>query len=432
MGSQPQQPADTQTGRPVPLVYKVLYGSGYITVALSTFVVITWLLNFYRPLASGLAFAGAVIFGRVVDAVADPLIGSWSDRLKTRWGRRKPLIFVGGPLMAIGFVLIWAPPVDSQSPSNALYLAATMSFFLFAFTVAVCPYLAMLQEITEDRAERISLGVWQGGFFVVGAVGGAFVGGYLIEYFQSYLAMALCFAPVILLCSWLPLLVPTPVEADRPSVFSLREGILRTFRNPLFPPYVISQVVFWTALQLIVSATPPTVEVRAGATPAQSGAIIGVALLVAGVLMPVVDTLGKRMGKKSLLLLAMILFGVVMVPVAFLGDLPLPLSPMGQALLLMGLAGPPIAGLFALPNAMVADIVDRDEELTGQRRAAIYFGVQGMLVKAGMGLGLGLARILLGGLGDTASRQGGFVACPLVAMALAWAAAAVLTRYRGP
>lgn len=84
-----------------------------------------------------------------------------------------------------------------------------------------------------------------------------------------------------------------------------------------------------------------------------------------------------------------------------------------------------------IPNPLVADIVDHDEALPGQRREAIYFGVQGLLVKAGMGVGGGLAAVLLGVFGAELARQGGFIVCPLVAMGLALLAAAVFRHYPG-
>ena len=88
---------------------------GYLSVALTTDMTLTWLLKRYRPdpadtrwnvLASAGAFGLAMVVGRVMDAVADPLVGFWSDRVKTPWGRRKPFIFIGGPLLAVMFVLV--------------------------------------------------------------------------------------------------------------------------------------------------------------------------------------------------------------------------------------------------------------------------------------------------------------------------------------
>jgi len=144
----------------VSLAHKLLYGMAYIPVALATVLSMTWIMMRYRPPASatasvalvtGFAFGAAIILGRVVDAVADPLVGYWSDRVRSRWGRRKPFILVGGPILAVAFLLLWTPPVQTGVATvNAVYLAFAASFLFFAFTIVVCPYLAMLPEITAD------------------------------------------------------------------------------------------------------------------------------------------------------------------------------------------------------------------------------------------------------------------------------------------
>ncbi|MGD8240068.1 MAG: MFS transporter, partial [Armatimonadota bacterium] len=161
--------------------HRILYGMGYLSIALTTDMTLAWLMKRYRPdpadirwnvLASAGAFAAAMVVGRVVDAVADPLVGFWSDRVRTRWGRRKPFILLGAPLLALTFVLIWTPPTPTQSLLNGVYLAVIASVFLFAFTVVVCPYLAMLPEIAADPTERVRLTACQGAFNIVGAVGG--------------------------------------------------------------------------------------------------------------------------------------------------------------------------------------------------------------------------------------------------------------------
>ncbi len=431
-------PGPAVPGR-VSLKHKLLYGMGYLSVALTTDMTLTWLLKRYRPdpadpnwnvLVTAGAFAAALVVGRIMDAVADPLVGFWSDRVQTRWGRRKPFIFIGAPLLAVMFVLIWIPPTATESLLNGIYLAVTASVFFFCFTLVVCPYLAMLPEITPDPAERVRLTTCQGGFNILGAVGGMLIAGYLIDHY-GYLRMALYFAPVVLLCSWAPLLVPTPAEGATPSDLALSRAVLTTLRNPLFVPYVASQVLFWMALRIIMGALPKLVEVRAQVAETEQGIVMAAGLLVAALFVPFIPGFASRLGKKRILSGAMLYFGAVMIPLAFLGSLPVPLGPFGQAILVMALAGPAIAALFTLPNAMVADIVDRDEEETGQRREAIYFGVQGLIVKAGLGLGIGIAAMELGYFGETAAQQGGFTACALTAMALSWLAALALTKYRG-
>ena len=267
--------------------HRLLYGMGYLSVALTADMTLTWLLKRYRPdptdprwnvLATAGAFSLAMILGRVVDAVADPLVGYWSDRVKTRWGRRKPFILFGAPLLAVMFVLIWTPPTAEVSALNGVYLALTASVFLFAFTVVVCPYLAMLPEITTDAAERVRLTSWQGGFNIVGAVGGMLIAGYLIDHY-GYLTMALCFAPAVLVCSWAPLLVPTTAEGDAPSDFSLARAMTATLRNPYFPPYVVAQLLFWMALRIILGALPKLVEVRTKSAETEQGMVTALIIL---------------------------------------------------------------------------------------------------------------------------------------------------------
>lgn len=423
----------------VPIGHKLLYGMGYLTVALTTDMTLTWLLKRYRPdpadprwdvLATELALVVAVALGRVVDAVADPLIGYWSDGIRTRWGRRKPFIVFGAPLLALMFVAIWLPPDSAPTLLNSVYLAVVAALFFFAFTVVVCPYLAMLPEITDDPRERVSLASWQGGFNIVGAVAGMVLAGWLIET-RGYMTMALVFAPAVLLCAWAPLLVPTPIASGESCRFPLRDAVIQTFRNPLFVPYVVSQFCFWVGLRIVLGAGAKIVEVRAQVGESGQGMVMATALLAAGMLLPAMRRLADRFGKRRMLMAAMVWFGAFMVPLAFVGWLPIGLSPLAQAFVVMALIGPAIAAIFSLPNAMVADIVDYDERLTGERREAIYFGVQGLLVKAGLGAGMGIAAVLLGRLGETATAQGGFIACPLAAMVFAWVAAGVLTRYRG-
>ncbi len=138
--SQDNQPTPVSglVERRVAWVHKLLYGMGYLSVALTTDMTLTWLLKRYRPdpadirwqaLTTAGAFALAMIVGRVMDAVADPLVGFWSDRVQTRWGRRKPFIFIGAPFLAIMFVLIWIPPTSTISLINGVYLAVIASVF---------------------------------------------------------------------------------------------------------------------------------------------------------------------------------------------------------------------------------------------------------------------------------------------------------------
>ena len=74
--------------------------------------------------------AGFLIFaGRFIDAFTDPLIGWWSDRTRSRWGRRIPFILFSTPFYALFAGLIWFLPVAGSSWWNALYFVLMLELF---------------------------------------------------------------------------------------------------------------------------------------------------------------------------------------------------------------------------------------------------------------------------------------------------------------
>lgn len=423
----------------VPLRDSLLYGFGYVPLALLAGLTGTWLFKFYRPdpndpemtvLVSAGAFFAAMTVKSIMDAVTDPLVGYLSDRTRTRWGRRKPYLLVGGPLLAVTTVLLWRPPTPGESVANGIYLGVMAALTFVCFTIVACPYLAMLPEITTSLVGRVKLTTWQGAFNVLGSLIALAGAGVLIDQF-GYRGMVLCMAPLILLASWAPLLVKERAVTHEPAGMPFGQAMIATVRNRHFVPYVISQLLFWEALWIVLAAVPKLVEIRAEVSETVQGLIVASSMVAAVGMFPLAPKLTARFGKKKILRAGMVWFGLLMVPLMLIGAGPAFLSPIAQALVVMLLAGPPVATLFSLPNAILADIIDRDEEQTGQRREAMYFGVQGLIVKAGAGIGPGIAGLLLGTFGETATEQGGFTAALIAALLFSLAAAAVLSRYPG-
>ena len=107
---------------------RILYGIGSFGGSLLQQTVLLWIFYYYAPPAGqglplrvsaslvGLALGA----GRVVDALADPPIAYLSDRLRLPGGRRRPFIFVGAPLLAVSFTLLWVPPAFLSPIGNFL------------------------------------------------------------------------------------------------------------------------------------------------------------------------------------------------------------------------------------------------------------------------------------------------------------------------
>ena len=94
-----------------------LYGGGALGASVLLQTILLWLVYFYAPPAGqGVALLPptlvgfALAAGRVVNALSNPPVAYWSDRSRSRWGRRRPFITIGAPGLALCFALLWFPP----------------------------------------------------------------------------------------------------------------------------------------------------------------------------------------------------------------------------------------------------------------------------------------------------------------------------------
>ncbi|MGD0338381.1 MAG: MFS transporter [Bacteroidota bacterium] len=109
------------------------------------------------PFFIGLALTGS----RIVEVITDPMIGNLSDNTKSRWGRRRPWIFIGSILMSILFVAIWFTPRPDGGSFPIVYLIAMCSLFYFAFTIWNIPYSGLGLELETDYDERTKLMIYR-------------------------------------------------------------------------------------------------------------------------------------------------------------------------------------------------------------------------------------------------------------------------------
>ena len=140
---------------------RIAYATGAIPYAVKDAAFSAFVLFFYtQVLGLSGSLTGLAIFLSVIwDAVSDPLIGAWSDRLQTRWGRRHPMMLAGAPPLALSFIMLFHPVpavLDSQGLLFAWLLVSVLMVRTF-LTVFYIPQKAMGAEITDDYQERTSI-----------------------------------------------------------------------------------------------------------------------------------------------------------------------------------------------------------------------------------------------------------------------------------
>jgi len=146
------------------------YGAGGI-IPIALFNVAGILVGLMGNISLGLSafWLGAIlIVPRLWDAVSDPIIGHLSDNTRTRWGRRRPYLLLGGIAVALSFVVIWWIPkgelVHSWFPTDSgfhvfqlVYILISLLIFFTAVTVFEIPHGALGMEMTTDYHERTRL-----------------------------------------------------------------------------------------------------------------------------------------------------------------------------------------------------------------------------------------------------------------------------------
>ncbi|MEI9931917.1 MAG: MFS transporter [Rhizomicrobium sp.] len=136
---------------------KIFYGLGSIAFGVKDNGFQTILLPFYNqvmhlpPQLVGAALAIAMIF----DAIFDPIVGNFSDHLRTRWGRRHPLMYASALPVAISYLLLWNPPHWSQGALFA-YLVIVAVVTRTFITFYEIPSSALVPELTADYDQRTS------------------------------------------------------------------------------------------------------------------------------------------------------------------------------------------------------------------------------------------------------------------------------------
>jgi Na+/melibiose symporter-like transporter len=163
---------------------KVLYGFGSISFGVHVWV-LSLLLFFYNQVVGLDAnlVSLALAFTLVVDAAWDPIVGHFSDRLRTPWGRRHPLMYLAAVPVALSMLALWRPPADLDDAAKTVWLFSFALAARLAISLYEVPSQALSPELAPDYHERTKLLAYRWVFFTVGGAL-ATMSGYFI-FFKS-------------------------------------------------------------------------------------------------------------------------------------------------------------------------------------------------------------------------------------------------------
>lgn len=408
---------------------KAVFGVGdWGTSAASTARNVFWFVFLTNVVGLGPEVAGGLwLVGRLWDAINDPIIGSLSDRLDSRWGRRRPFLLLGAIPFALTFFLLFVVPPFESRTALAIYFAVVFLLYDTLFTVVNVPYLSLVPELAEGYDDRSSLTGWRIAFSFLAQLVTA--GGFKLlaeELFTPWfgggpeairagyaLAAGLWAASMALPLIVLALTIHEPDKA-RPVQSPIRplKDFKEVFRNKPFRLAALIYLLCFTTGDIImiifVRFLIDYVQLRPGLDNLVLALVLGTSLLS----IPFVLILMRRTDKRTAYLIGIGFMVAVLVVGAFM-----PVG--GGNLIFLGVvpAGIGFAAMSIIPWAIVADVVEVDELQTGERREGLYTGYLVFLRKFGTGVFVFGVGQLLSVTGYISSNTGSlFIQQPMAAL----------------
>jgi Na+/melibiose symporter-like transporter len=411
----------TRQPKQLPIGVRLAYGSGSAAEGVKTAAFSTFVLYYYNQVleVSGTLTGIALFLALLVDAVTDPLAGSLSDGLRSRWGRRHPFMAASALPIAVMLWALFNPPAALGEIGLFLWLTATAIGVRIGLTLFHVPHLALGAELADDYDGRTRLFAVASLFGAAGGYGTAWVA-YAVFFpttegfahglldpqayagFSLAAALAICgFVAVCVLgtAGQIPHLSPPAEVVRRPSLSSLVHELSTVFANPSYRS-IFFGLLLGTVVVGVEGAFQTYMGVHFWGLSAEQlqypvlGVILGLPFAVA--LAPI---LTRRFDKRGALIgSAAITIVVINTPILLRlagvlppnGD-PLVLRLVVTQAFLAGMFGPVI---LVTINSMFADIADEQELVLGRRQEGVIYAARAFSLKAAGAMGA-----FLGGVG---------------------------------
>jgi len=360
---------------------KIAYSIGNLGGALSYQAVATYVQFFYldvMKLAPAL-MAPALIVYAIWNAINEPLSGHLSDHTRSRWGRRIPyILFLSLPL-SIFLALVFLPPVAAAQNQTLLF-----SYFLFAIclfdgfhTIVTLNLSALLPEMFPTLKERAQVSSIRQVFGIVGSIIGIALPP-MIYTAIGWGPMGIVFGVITGVTLYVSLAGARErgthlTEKEMP----LKDALAATFKNKSFIVYMAFQIMLQFSFLLITAAIPFYTKYVLREDETKTSLLLLATFVVAILTLYAWSKLITRIGARRAMMAAFALFALTLMPLFFVNTFE-------HTLIATSAFGIALAGLLVLPDIMLSDVIDEDEQNTGRRREGMYFGMQGLLIRTGI------------------------------------------------
>lgn len=251
--------------------------------------------------------------------------------------------------------------------------------------------MALIPEIAKESNDRVILTTISAYFSIVGIILASILPSILL-FFGLNLSDVGLILSIITLISYFVVFLAIKEEVTNekiPTEYSVVKAFIQTFKNKTFNKYIIAYLFFQFGFYFFLSSLGYYVENIVLPNNPNFKVYIGIFTLTAVIFTiifsPILVWYTKKNGEKKSFILFTSILGIAMMFTSIVGIINV-VSNILQMLILMVFAGLGLTSYFILPNAILSEIIDEDEIITGYRREGMYFGVQGLLERIPSGL----------------------------------------------
>ena len=407
---------DSISRQKVPLGQKIAFGLGMLANQMFPAILGIFMVVLVQDLGFPGWMWGLIFFApRIFDAITDPIMGFISDNTKSKWGRRRQYVFIGGIIMGISYIFMWQLYRENSLQFNFWYFFLWSILFYLGLTIFSVPYVAMGYEMTDDFHERtniMAIAQWIGQWAWVIAPW-FWVIMYDPEWFPSAdvaaRELAIWVAIPCAICAIVPaIFIKSESTLDRdyePLNFSnignslkkILWSFVEAFKLKEFRKICFATFLIFNAFNTVAALTFFVIVYKLfNGDAAATGLWVSLfgclgALGTTFIVIPTVAWMSKKIGKKNTFLLSqgISVIGYVMLWFLFIPGKPwmyifaLPLFSFG------------IGSLFTIMMSMTADVIDIDELNSGLRREGIFGAIYWWMVKVGFAIAGGLSGAII-------------------------------------
>ncbi|WP_204345829.1 MFS transporter [Psychroserpens algicola] len=401
----------------VPFGQKVAFGVGMFANQMFPAIMGIFMVVLVQDLGFPGWMWGVIFFApRIFDSITDPIMGFISDNTKSKWGRRRQYVLIGGIIMGVSYIFMWQLFKENSLQFNFWYFFLWSILFYLGLTLFSVPYVAMGYEMSDDFHERTHImavaqfiGQWA---WVIAPLF------WIIMYDPSWFSSAE--VAVRQLSIWVA--IPCAICAIVPALFIKSESTLHKDYEPLntsnignslmkiyysfveafkikeFRKICAATFLIFNAFNTVAALTFFVIVYKLFNGDAEASGIwvsmfgclgaIGTTFIV----IPVVTWMSKIFGKKKAFLIAQ---GISIVGYFMLWFLFVPGKPW-MYIIALPFFSFGIGSLFTIMMSMTADIIDVDEFYTGKRREGIFGAIYWWMVKVGFAIAGALSGVIIG------------------------------------